>query len=214
MHLLLREMDFGAWEGRGFAREAGAVARPAPGEVESGESMMRRAGVFVVRELVPLMGTEDAVVVVSHGIFLSHLWRSLLGRFEAKDVVVACGVDRGLGLDRLGGWSNTGYLELEIQSKPVAQALVSNGKVLSDSKVDPVPELSSKDEASTSTNDSTFTMPPISTPVELPMTLHIKAVNSVSHLIGLKKTRGGIGSAKYDNSQSTIEDFFKKRKFN
>ncbi|KAI0147730.1 histidine phosphatase superfamily [Xylariaceae sp. FL1272] len=44
----------------------------------------------------------------------------------------------------------------------------------------------------------------------------IEAVNSLDHLVGLKKTRGGIGSAKFDSKQRTMDSFFasssKKRK--
>lgn len=46
--------------------------------------------------------------------------------------------------------------------------------------------------------------------------LHVRHVNCVDHLKGLKKTRGGIGSAKFDDKQKTISSFFtaasKKRK--
>ncbi|KAI1266174.1 phosphoglycerate mutase-like protein [Xylariaceae sp. FL1019] len=44
----------------------------------------------------------------------------------------------------------------------------------------------------------------------------VEAVNCVDHLVGLKKTRGGIGSAKFDSKQRTMDSFFasssKKRK--
>jgi hypothetical protein len=39
--------------------------------------------------------------------------------------------------------------------------------------------------------------------------LSILAVNSTTHLEGLKKTRGGIGSAKFDDKQKTLDAFFK-----
>merc|ERR1712000_122307 len=44
--------------------------------------------------------------------------------------------------------------------------------------------------------------------------LHILRVNSVDHLQGLRKTRGGIGSARFDDKQKTLTSFFapKKRK--
>ncbi|KAI1295788.1 phosphoglycerate mutase-like protein [Xylaria venustula] len=45
----------------------------------------------------------------------------------------------------------------------------------------------------------------------------IVTTNNVDHLQGLKKTRGGIGSAKFDSRQRTMDSFFtsssKKRKF-
>ncbi|KAI0541623.1 histidine phosphatase superfamily [Xylaria digitata] len=50
-------------------------------------------------------------------------------------------------------------------------------------------------------------------------TVHImiEHINNVDHLQGLKKTRGGIGSSKFDSRQRTMDSFFvsasKKRKF-
>lgn len=45
--------------------------------------------------------------------------------------------------------------------------------------------------------------------VKLPHKFFIKAVNCVDHVKGLKKTRGGIGSAKFDDKQKTMDAFFK-----
>lgn len=42
-----------------------------------------------------------------------------------------------------------------------------------------------------------------------PSTLHILRVNCLDHLTGLRKTRGGIGSARFDPSQKTLSSFFK-----
>ena len=70
--------------------------------------------------LLPYVADDETVAVVAHGIILTHLWRSILGRFLPGNVSVAAGVmvgGAGLGLEYLGGWSNTGYLELEITSK-------------------------------------------------------------------------------------------------
>lgn len=38
--------------------------------------------------------------------------------------------------------------------------------------------------------------------------LHVEQVNCVVHLKGLKKTRGGIGSARFDDRQRTLDSFF------
>lgn len=47
--------------------------------------------------------------------------------------------------------------------------------------------------------------------------LTVESTNNVDHLQGLKKTRGGIGSASHDSRQRTMESFFtyasRKRKF-
>ena len=37
----------------------------------------------------------------------------------------------------------------------------------------------------------------------------IEVVNSTGHLQGLRKTRGGIGSARFDSNQKTMDSFFK-----
>ncbi|RGP68932.1 hypothetical protein FLONG3_7993 [Fusarium longipes] len=39
--------------------------------------------------------------------------------------------------------------------------------------------------------------------------MRIAKINSVEHLKGLRKTRGGIGSAKFDAKQKTMDSFFK-----
>jgi probable phosphoglycerate mutase len=38
--------------------------------------------------------------------------------------------------------------------------------------------------------------------------LSIERINSMDHVKGLKKTRGGIGSAKFDDKQKTMDSFF------
>lgn len=212
----LREQDFGPWEGKKFAtRKEGEATGLVVGEVESKDSMRKRAEDFIDKYLLSLMGKDDTVVLVSHGIFLSHLWRSLLRRFDMKDVVVTSGlVDGGFRLEYLGGWSNTGYLELDIESKPASQKLLSNDEVSFALKFDTVHKVLSKDEASLCTVEPSPSVLSIPAPLKkLTMTLQVKAVNSLAHLKGLKRTRG-IGSAKHDTQQSTIESFFKRQKFN
>ncbi|KAF5525265.1 putative phosphatase [Colletotrichum aenigma] len=62
--------------------------------------------------------------------------------------------------------------------------------------------------------------PPSKEPATVPtwpgLSIKTVAVNSTEHLQGLKKTRGGIGSAKFDEKQKTLNAFFtptaKKRK--
>ncbi|KAJ5000727.1 hypothetical protein K4K48_002310 [Colletotrichum sp. SAR 10_66] len=57
---------------------------------------------------------------------------------------------------------------------------------------------------------------PATTPTWPGLSIKTVAVNSTEHLQGLKKTRGGIGSAKFDEKQKTLNAFFtptaKKRK--
>ncbi|KAH7120276.1 histidine phosphatase superfamily [Dactylonectria estremocensis] len=46
-------------------------------------------------------------------------------------------------------------------------------------------------------------------PGRLPLKVTVKTVNGVDHVKGLKRTRGGIGSAKFDEKQKTMDSFFK-----
>jgi hypothetical protein len=252
---LLREQDFGFYEGKKFferAREGNKSGKDAhleahrhePGfvDVESKESMRIRVENFIDAHLVQLMHEVEAdksVAVVAHGIILSHLWRAILKRFDPF-VTVASGVQAtgpGMSLEYLGGWSNTGYLDLEVKNR----ASPSSGNVEPDvaatfavtpstSKVGtaPDPVLPDGSVAEAITSQGSFTPPqkpatgslgPVapslaSSPSPGLKELHlvVKAVNSQEHLKGLKKTRGGIGSLKHDSSQKTVDSFFKKRK--
>ena len=210
---VLREQDFGFYEGKEFyARPSGSSKSgkdshraehsndPGFQDVESKESMAKRADIFVHEHLLPLIcqSEEVNVAVVSHGIILNHLWRSVLKLFAQRTITIAPGVavssmGTSTPLEYLGGWSNTGYLELDIQ--PVitqADHAVSE----SDPQDDP--------GATRSASPDTFSPMP-----ELRMM--IKAVNSKEHLAGLKRTRG-VSSGKHDEAQKKIDGFFKKSK--
>lgn len=135
---LLREQNFGFYEGKPFyARPSGsnksgkeehrAQHNQEPGfqDVEPKESLMSRADMFTHEYLLPLIckdsgSREYTVAVVSHGIILNYLWRSILKLFAQRTVALAPGLSVGAAgtstpLEYLGGWSNTGYLELDIQ---------------------------------------------------------------------------------------------------
>ena len=133
---LLREQDFGFYEGKRFdelpkdsdksGRETHRKTHMNSEEfkgVESKQSMIARAEVFLNGYLLSLLGkvgNEEAAVVVAHGIILTYLWRGILARFEPGNILVAPGVvagGNGKGLEYLGGWSNTGFLDLEIKLK-------------------------------------------------------------------------------------------------
>lgn len=220
--IALREQDFGHYEGKTFlerdrdseksGRDKNLEAhRNDPGlkDVESKEAMSARADTFVNERLMPLFDEADekSVVVVSHGILLNHLWRSILRRFPPNLVSILPGVvanDRRQKLEYLGGWSNTGYLELDIRE---------NEAPLTRSEVpckDTLPGITATD---TGVDVERKDVPPDS-PASglLNKSLLIKVINGQEHLKGLKKTRGGIGSSKHDEGQKTIESFFKKKK--
>ncbi|PMD14694.1 phosphoglycerate mutase-like protein [Hyaloscypha hepaticicola] len=253
---LLREQDFGFYEGKKFferPREGNKSGKDAhledhrdePGfiGVESKESMRIRVESFIDAHLVQLMHEveeERSVAVIAHGIILSHLWRAILKRFHPF-VTVVSGVQAtapGFSLEYLGGWSNTGYLDLEVKKRagPSNSTFESDGtatsaKIPSTSKVGTTPDPVFPDDsaAENATSQGSFTpqhqkpatgtLVPVepslaSSPSPALKELHlvVKAVNSQEHLKGLKKTRGGIGSLKHDSNQKTVDSFFKKRK--
>ena len=203
-------------------------------DVEPKHAMAARMDIFVEAHLLPLFGeveAEKTVVVVAHGIILSYLWRAILKRFHTADVHVVPGAivsDGDRSLEHLGGWSNTGYLDLDIRSKTAATPEVIDPRSSEDAKVVPVAVVSSSageklPEAvagavsteqprvptpSTATSGIGYS-PPQST--LRGMSLVVKAVNSQAHLRGLKKTRGGIGSLKHDSTQKTVDSFFTKK---
>ena len=242
---LLREQDFGFYEGKSFLERQKGTNKSGKDahrdinvnvqgfqDVESKESMKERADKFVELHLVEHLRTREeheTVVIVAHGIILSYLWRSILRKFNASKVAVLPGVqDRsGMALEYLGGWSNTGFLDLEVKKQIPAHG-------------SPETEVLDKDSASSETSVCEIPLKPydISSPriaLELPaatsasrsqldsttptaktnlhdIALVVKAVNSLEHLKGLKKTRGGIGSARHDDKQKTMDSFFKKKR--
>ncbi|KAI9832454.1 MAG: hypothetical protein M1826_001778 [Phylliscum demangeonii] len=199
---LLREQDFGSYEGK----HVSARLRPSKPhsedpdicqhktdgkfrDVESKEAMRARMNEFLDRHLLPLLEPEvptNTVAVVSHGIILSVLWRCLRKRFPPGGLAAVPGVIppvNGKPLEYLGSWSNSGYLELEIL---------------------PVEKLRQPPDAS-SIVDSTAAPPLLHN-----WFIYIKQINALGHLASLKRTGGGVGSAKHDFEQQKIDRFFSK----
>lgn len=196
------EQDFGFYEGKAvFAgpqkggtisgKEAhGALHKDDAGfvDVESKEAMALRADAFLDEHLLPLMDENNVIAVVSHGIMLSSLWRRFLRRLTAKSVTIhpdVIAMHGQLDLERPGGWSNTGYMELEM-------SLVA---------------LSPKAGPSNDVSESPSSSHPFAA-----WTTTIRAVNHKAHLNNLKRTRGGVGSSRHDEKQKSIVSFFKKQK--
>lgn len=183
----LRERDFGRAEGAKF----GAAPSLALAGAESREQMRLRAEKFVESDLAPLLqsadGTGGSVVVVAHGLILDSLLRVLLARYGVAEVAQ-------LGSGGMTSWSNTGYVELLVRvgsGKPVAvedaDAVKGSGEV---------------------SGDRTPATPAVRSPPQPRATLSVVGVNVLKHLDGLKKTRGGIGSAQFDKRQRTMDSFF------
>lgn len=221
---ILREQDFGFYEGRpyselrGVAQKANLGARNNPGfkDVESKPAMQARMESFIDLHLAGLFAEaspDHTVAVVAHGIILSHLWRGVLNRFHPHDVVVSSTAifeDRGLGLQHIGRWSNTGVLDLEVKPKAIAVEPLDDPEIeLTTEEVPLAPVVVTDPSPPTQPTLVAPTPPPTSTSF-LGLLLCVKAINNQDHLKGLKKTRGGIGSLKHDSSQKTMDSFVNK----
>ena len=210
---VLREQDFGFYEGKPFyARAADSKVSgkdthrsqhhsdPGFKDVESKEAMAVRMSNFLSRHLLPIIQGKDGkdneiVAIVSHGIILASLWRCLLKCFEQRSVTLAPGIATENGgittLEHLGGWSNTGYLELVISS--------------------PNPAKTGAEIRAFAAGHGGLGQPDV--PFLLPdRKMIIKTINGKDHLKRLRRTGGGVGSSKYDEAQKKIDGFFKKQK--
>ncbi|MCJ1338641.1 hypothetical protein MMC09_003930 [Bachmanniomyces sp. S44760] len=221
---LLREQDFGYYEGKHFytrprdmnktgkdSHRTQYIDEPGFKDVESKESMTTRMDSFLDEYLIPRLHGSTAnkpnIAIVSHGIILSVLWRCLLKRFPAQSVALAPGLTiRGTGettpLQYLGGWSNTGYLELVLYQEVTCQTPTSEPGSAPASAA--VSFDRTEDPANITAKPKSFAISG--------WRMFIRTVNGKNHLRGLKRTGGGVGSSKHDEGQRKIESFFKKQK--
>ncbi|KAI4956709.1 hypothetical protein J4E86_005179 [Alternaria arbusti] len=238
----LMEQDFGSKEGKKFHDRLDNKDTPGFVEVESKEIMAHRADSFLDEHLLPLLGeaSKDAdtvVAIVSHGIFLSTLWKRLLLRLPHKSVALSPELQATArhSLEHLGGWSNTGYLELymtkaepddhsasgdvhvvlspEPSSSPVEMPATDQG--LGEVKVPQAaiehgPACQQESEAPTRVPGQSS--PAIAPRLAEGWSATILAINGKDHLRNLKRTGGGVESSRHDASQKSIETFFKRRK--
>lgn len=238
------EQDFGFYEGKPiFARplKRGSISgkeahralhKDDPGfvDVESKETMALRAESFLDEHLLPIMEEDSGIAVVSHGIMLSALWRRLLQRLPAKSVTIhpeVTAMHGPLDLERPGGWSNTGYLELDMRlgaSPATADVPLASTDAIVEASL---PEEGTVVLVTPSVVDNLTVQvnePPKGT-MYVPVadstaskhsftawTTMICAVNQKAHLNNLKRTRGGVGSSRHDEKQKSINSFFKKQK--
>ncbi|EXF85753.1 phosphoglycerate mutase [Colletotrichum fioriniae PJ7] len=184
----LREKHFGTGEGQRFgARSSGDRHEGA----EDHDSMRVRAERFVDEYLAPLFACvegerdeeqEGASSGTESIIIVAHgIILGVLAR-----VLLAAGNFGSLATgtsdqQQRFSWSNTGYLLINVKSMPVVNAKESAAVSRSGTQDPKWPHLK----------------------------LEIVEVNCTDHLRGLKKTRGGIGSAKFDEKQKTLSAFFK-----
>jgi broad specificity phosphatase PhoE len=237
----LIEQNFGYYEGktfqarandRGPGRDAWQERTQADSDsvdVESKESMMKRADAFLDEHLLPLF-LEDhkstraplRVAVISHGILLGNLWRRLLARLSAKSVTISPDIVSARGtivLEHLGGWSNTGYLSLSFAEQvppsttPVEADITTLGTAGREASNESSDVVSPTSPSSTTiTYASTVRSPRKAQAMLSGWSARINAIDSKQHLSGLKRQRGGIGSLAHDSGQQRLESFFKRQK--
>ncbi|OIW27613.1 phosphoglycerate mutase-like protein [Coniochaeta ligniaria NRRL 30616] len=194
----LRERDFRSLEGtRVGSRPASGTGGYRFRDPETHAEMAVRVDRFINVHLNPILEriessagvNHGSVVIVAHGMLLNVLLKRLLTRFSTPEEVHRLFPGRS-NSDWMASWRNTAYLEAVVAPKTVT----------------------AKD---TSSADGGATQGPAVVAATLirrsdPLVrLSITGVNRVDHLQGLKKTRGGIGSAKFDNKQKTVDSFFK-----
>ena len=201
---MLREQDFGSLECTHWANNRAAFTDDSPPNPEvagfkpkeTAAAMEKRTNGFLDDYIVPLLATdqeeENVVIIVSHGLILSVLWKALLARFGQRTISLSAeaGATNGLrGLDTLPHWANTGYLELEIEPY--------------------IPELA---RTTPSTESAASAQSPLyrNAGVLVDWKMTVRAINCRDHLNNLKRTGGGVGSATYDARQKNLEGFFKK----
>lgn len=195
--------------------------------------MANRADIFLEEHLFPLFseGTatdEYTVAIISHGMLLSTLWRRLLLRLPRKSLTIAPDVTGARGdviLEHLGGWSNTGYLQLLIRKNPetIESTNENIGKAQEPDTATPtlqtpIPPPVEPDAASVVV-EATPTESEISPPrdrsessVLAGYSTRIVAIDSKQHLNGIKRQRGGIGRSAHDASQKKLDGFFKRKR--
>ncbi|KAK4139476.1 histidine phosphatase superfamily [Dichotomopilus funicola] len=148
--------------------------------MESREAMRQRAERFVINHLAPLLRpAADRPGDVGHVVVVAH---GLILDSLLRVVLVQFGAVPQEET-RSASWGNTGYAELAARPVPGRPGEMSGNRTAS-------PKSSPKSPS-------------------IPHTvLAVVGVNILTHLEGLKKTRGGIGSAKFDKRQRTVDSFF------
>lgn len=194
----LREKDFGSLEGtRGRPvmvpeqQSESAAASDRHVEPESFTALAGRATRFVDAVLLPLLeelvkqDATQSVVVVAHGIIQTHVWTQFL---TAMTRVSGSAVPRPdvkpIEIRPANSFlANTGYHELIIKR----QAAFGPSAAVSERE------------------GFRLYRSPL-----LGCFFSVTATNCVTHLAGLKRTKGGIGNVALDSKQRTMDSFFKK----
>lgn len=138
---LLREQDFGSfelvpWQSKrsddAFTTKVPSATDPDFKPRETAEQMRDRADRFLDDYIMPLTAVEsDArVAIVSHGLFLSSLWRAFMARFLTQNISLGPDIapqGPGRPLEYIGSWSNTCYLEVTIDGRSGSDGVDADG---------------------------------------------------------------------------------------
>lgn len=192
----LRERDFRSGEGVRFEASAGDIdgGRNAFADAESRDEMRVRAERFIDAHLHPLLdanveGTDKdarnrrAIVVVAHGLILNVLLSSLLQRYAPSELA------RLLPPATRAGGSDAAQ-----RRRAELRVPWNNTGYLA---------MTVKAKTAGKNNEKSG-----DAGKRVGVQLQVTTVNCVEHLDGLKKTRGGIGSARFDPKQKTMDAFF------
>jgi hypothetical protein len=206
----LQEQDFGLLEGVSYREYSQGDSRHA--SVESVESMSRRASIFTKESILPLFHAQSSpvVAVVSHGRMLQELWPQILSIIKPTSVVCDQQLlvdSRSIDHTQIRAWSNTGFVEVTFSrallaqpSYPVTPMGVSRGEPRSVAAAEAEAD---SPHLQADAVDSVAFVPKLGS-----YTAVITAINGRDHLNGLSRARGGLGSARYDSRQGTLDKFF------
>jgi probable phosphoglycerate mutase len=178
----LQEQDFGLLEGAPYGDYLVGKKDELRDTAETQESMVARARLFIAESLIPLLiAKPNAVVaVVSHGNMLHVLWPQILAGLKPVNVV--------------------SDQKMVVESGSIDHVMLGpwNNTGYFEANIRPVEAAAPAVVPAPLTNS-------------LPKhSVEIHAINCTAHLVNLHRTRGGVGSSKYDSKQTSIDSFFKR----
>ncbi|TQS34848.1 hypothetical protein Golomagni_04754 [Golovinomyces magnicellulatus] len=227
---ILREKNFGKYEGtkisRGGVESTSISSRPVSNTgmiemshgTESSRSMKTRAESFIDLHLAPSLrdaSENSTIIVVSHGIFLGHLWRELLRNFDTEVISKTLTHTNSMeSLEKIKGWYNTAYLELCITRRCKEKIFSSNSTPVNDQTLHSATCI----QSAQSPQKSTYTLGKNNTnhhassnKLLSQMQMTVMSINRRDHLEGVRKSRRGTGSLKYEPTQRTMFSYFAKK---
>jgi len=217
---LIKEKDFGIYEGKKYADVPKDVQDQ---HVETAASLNERCDIFLSEYLIPAIKSkmsrdDNSLIVVAHGTLLSYLWRRLILRLSRKSITLTDEVQTAFGqvvLESLGSWGNTAFLELELTLRKGDSVVKADVNAIPDNNRDEIDDTAKKDAPDVPAEDDVNKAE--STPVDensnvkqdlADVCVLIRNINCQDHLRGVKRARGGIGSAAYDDRQQSLDGFF------